>query len=240
MSHRNLSKYFVLMCCLILVKSYVIYQWKTDLNYRRQVTAVTVPVASLSVCASQCAAKAQCVSFFFNIREFLCQTEGRIHLSFDGSDGEPWRYYEIKTQNVAIKKTVWMSTEHNPPYHDRKYAVDAKVVLDGWGSQCSHTQGEFNPWILVDLGAIYNPKYVTLFNRIDDQGNRLHDVFVSLGETNTDFPVDCGQYKGPGVNAEVVHIVCPNNARGRFVKTEIKGPSSTKYLTLCEIRILIS
>lgn len=71
-------------------------------------------------------------------------------------------------------------------------------------------------------------------------GNRLHDVFVSLGETNTDFPVDCGQYKGPGVNAEVVHIVCPNNARGRFVKTEIKGPSSTKYLTLCEIRILIS
>ncbi|XP_056017472.1 uncharacterized protein LOC130053867 [Ostrea edulis] len=144
----------------------------------------------------------------------------------------------MKTQNVASKKTVWMSTEHNPPHHDRQYAVDDKVVLNGQGSMCSSTQQQFNPWILVDLGAIYNPTYVTLFNRIDDVGYRLHDVFVSFGETNTDFPVDCGQYKGPGVNTEVVHIVCQKNARGRFVKTEIKG--STEFLTLCEISILTS
>jgi hypothetical protein len=71
-------------------------------------------------------------------------------------------------------------------------------------------------------------------------GYRLRDVFVSLDDTNTDFPVECGQFKGPGINAEVVHIVCHNNARGRYVKTEIKGPRSEKVLTLCEIRVLIS
>ena len=71
-------------------------------------------------------------------------------------------------------------------------------------------------------------------------GNHLHDVLVSLGNTNTGFPVECGQFKGPGINAEVVHIVCQNNTRGRYVKTEIKGPTTNEVLLLCEIRILTS
>lgn len=80
----------------------------------------------------------------------------------------------MKTQNVAFNRTVLMSSEHNPPYHDPKYAVDGKVVLDGEAAQCSHTQGQYNPWIIVDLGAIYNVKYVTLFNRIDDAGKNVY------------------------------------------------------------------
>jgi hypothetical protein len=76
----------------------------------------------------------------------------------------------MKSQNVAYKKTVQMSTEWNPPHHDPTYAVDGRVVLDSYGAQCSHTQDELNPWIVVDLAAIYNLKYVTLINRLDDHG----------------------------------------------------------------------
>jgi hypothetical protein len=63
-----------------------------------------------------------------------------------------------------------MSTVHAPTYHGGKYAVDGKVVKEGTGFWCAHTLGDYNPWIIVDLGAIYNTKYVTLFNRIDAYG----------------------------------------------------------------------
>lgn len=71
-------------------------------------------------------------------------------------------------------------------------------------------------------------------------GEKLHDAFVSLGETDSVFPVECGQYKGPGLDAEVVHVICPNNTRGRFVKTELRGPTLNEVVVLCEIRVLIS
>ncbi|XP_048750382.2 fucolectin-1-like [Ostrea edulis] len=131
-----------------------------------------------------------------------------------------------------------MSTILHPSKPD--YVVDGRIVLDGHAGQCSHTQGETNPWITVDLVTIYVVQYVTLFNRIDDHGDRLRNVFVTLGDTGTQFPVECGQFKGPGVDAEVVHIICPNNARGRFVKTEIKGQTPYEVVTLCEIRVLTS
>jgi hypothetical protein len=76
----------------------------------------------------------------------------------------------METQNIAFNKAVNMSTVHVPAYHGGKYAVDGKVVLEGTGLRCTHTLGEINPWIVVDLGAIYNTRYVTLFNRIDAHG----------------------------------------------------------------------
>lgn len=71
-------------------------------------------------------------------------------------------------------------------------------------------------------------------------GEKLHDVFVTLSETNTAFSLECGQFKGPGVDAEVVHVICPKNSRGRFVKTEVRGPTSHETVVLCEIRVFIS
>jgi hypothetical protein len=93
MSCKKLSKCFILLPCVLLVKSNMLYQRKTDLDYRRQGTTLSYPVVSLSVCARQCAEKTQCVSFFFNPLESLCQTEGRIYLSFDERNAGPWQYY---------------------------------------------------------------------------------------------------------------------------------------------------
>jgi hypothetical protein len=79
----------------------------------------------------------------------------------------------MNAQNVAFNKTILMSTEYLPTYHGARFAVDGNVVQDRTGVQCSTTDGELNPWILIDLGATYNPKYVTLFNRIDALGKML-------------------------------------------------------------------
>jgi hypothetical protein len=80
---------------LILVKSNIFYQRKTDLDYRLQTTALSFPVDSIVACAMRCAERLQCVSFFFNAMEILCQTEGKTILSFDRSDNGPWEYYGL-------------------------------------------------------------------------------------------------------------------------------------------------
>jgi hypothetical protein len=79
----------------------------------------------------------------------------------------------MKTQNVALKKTVWMSTEYLPTYHGVIFDVDGNIVLDRTGYQCSVSDGELNPWMLIDLGATYTPKYVTLFDRIDEHSKDI-------------------------------------------------------------------
>lgn len=70
-------------------------------------------------------------------------------------------------------------------------------------------------------------------------GERLQQVTVYLGEDSGSFSVTCGTFTGPGENAEVIHIVCNKPAFGRFVKIQINNFQRNRYLTLCEIRILV-
>lgn len=78
----------------------------------------------------------------------------------------------MKAVNAAFNKTARMSTVFHPskPYD----VIDGKVVLDGHAGQCSHTLGEYNPWITIDLGAIHVVKYASLFNRIDANGKNYN------------------------------------------------------------------
>jgi hypothetical protein len=71
-------------------------------------------------------------------------------------------------------------------------------------------------------------------------GELLPDSFVTLGETNTTSPVECGQFQGPGMTAEMVHVVCPANTRGRFVKIKTRGSGDIYAMNLGNIRVLIS
>jgi hypothetical protein len=84
----------------------------------------------------------------------------------------------MTTLNVALNKSATTSTVLLPNFYGSKFAVDGRVVLEGLGTQCTHSDNEFNPWIVIDLGAIYNPKYVTLFNRIDDHGKLFYHTML--------------------------------------------------------------
>ena len=68
---------------------------KTDLDYRSQSDISPQSVRSVSECAAVCARKNGCVAFFFSLLESLCQVEGRILLSFDGSGPGPLTYYGL-------------------------------------------------------------------------------------------------------------------------------------------------
>lgn len=70
-------------------------------------------------------------------------------------------------------------------------------------------------------------------------GERLQQVTVYLSEDAGSFSVTCGTFTGPGENAEVIHIVCNKPATGRFVKIQMNNIQRNRYLTLCEIRILV-
>lgn len=79
----------------------------------------------------------------------------------------------------------------------------------------------------------------TMFIAFFLPGERLQQVTVYLGENSGSFSVTCGTFTGPGENAEVIHIVCNKPATGRFVKIQMNNFQRNRYLTLCEIRILV-
>jgi hypothetical protein len=95
MSCKKLPRSCFFLSYVILVKSNIFYERKTDLDYRFHTTALSFPVESLVVCAMRCAGRVQCVTVFFNAMEILRQTEGKTILSFEGSDTGSWQYYGL-------------------------------------------------------------------------------------------------------------------------------------------------
>lgn len=47
-----------------------------------------------SQCAMRCVFTTQCLSFFYNHVDLLCQSEGNIYLSFTDGSGNYWMYYD--------------------------------------------------------------------------------------------------------------------------------------------------
>nr|XP_034315530.1 fucolectin-like [Crassostrea gigas] len=118
-------------------------------------------------------------------------------------------------------------------------AVDGNNGTDFVVDKCSCTAGgDTTPWWSVDLQAIYTIKSVRIFNRgIDEWGldvsDRLRNVTVTVGLTESDVNTPCGFFAGPGTLSQLVVIDCPTLPQGRFVKISI----ITEYLTLCEVEV---
>nr|XP_034315545.1 uncharacterized protein LOC105319474 [Crassostrea gigas] len=118
-------------------------------------------------------------------------------------------------------------------------AVDGNNGTDFVVDKCTSTEGgDTNPWWLVDLRAIYTIKSVRIFNRgMDEWGvdasDRLRNVTVTVGLTESDVNTPCGFFAGPGTLSQLVIIDCPTLPQGRFVKISI----ITEYLTLCEVEV---
>lgn len=67
-----------------------------------------------------------------------------------------------------------------------------------------------------------------------DVAERLRDVTVTVGMTESDVTTPCGVFAGPGTLSQVVDISCPNTLpMGRFVKIS----KTTDFLTLCEVEV---
>lgn len=72
-----------------------------------------------------------------------------------------------------------------------------------------------------------------LFDFFEDLSDRLRDVTVTVGLTETDVNTPCGFFDGPGTASQLVVIDCPTLPRGRFVKIS----KTTMNLALCEVDV---
>nr|XP_034317027.1 fucolectin-like [Crassostrea gigas] len=143
--------------------------------------------------------------------------------------------------NLALNKPAKQSsrfTGEGVTYY-ANLAVDGNNGTDLRVDKCSHTaSGDTNPWWRVDLMAIYTITSVRIFNRgLDKDGkdvsDRLRNVTVTVGLTESDVNTPCGFFAGPGTLSQLVVIDCPTLPQGRFVKISI----ITEYLTLCEVEV---
>nr|XP_034316141.1 fucolectin-1-like [Crassostrea gigas] len=144
--------------------------------------------------------------------------------------------------NIALKKPAKQSTTYSwaGESSPATLAVDGNNGTDFVVDKCSCTKGgDTNPWWMVDLQAVYDIDYVRIFNRGMDKwgadvANRLRDVTVTVGITESDVSTPCGVFAGPGTLSQVVDIYCPNTLpKGRFVKIS----KTTDFLTLCEVEV---
>nr|XP_034315866.1 uncharacterized protein LOC117685540 [Crassostrea gigas] len=145
--------------------------------------------------------------------------------------------------NLALHKPATQSstltwTEAGLTY-SANLAVDGNNGTDHAVDKCSSTEGgDTNPWWLVDLKAVYSITSVRIFNRGmdkwgEDVSNRLRNVTVTVGVTESDVNTSCGFFAGPGTLSQLVVIDCPTLPQGRFVKISI----ITEFLTLCEVEV---
>ncbi|XP_052696181.1 fucolectin-like [Crassostrea angulata] len=117
-------------------------------------------------------------------------------------------------------------------------AVDGNRGTNVIAGLCASTGGgDINPWWRVDLQAVYSITSVRILNRGPDQyadvSNRLRDVTVTVGLTESDVNTPCGVFAGPGTLSQLVVIDCPSVPKGRFVKIS----KTTEYLTMCEVEV---
>ncbi|XP_052694398.1 neurogenic locus notch homolog protein 2-like [Crassostrea angulata] len=143
--------------------------------------------------------------------------------------------------NLALNKPAKQSsrfTGAGVTYY-ANLAVDGNNGTDFVVDKCSSTAGgDTNPWWLVDLQNVYFVKSVRIFNRgMDkngkDESDRLRNVTVTVGLTESDVNTPCGFFAGPGTLSQLAVIDCPTLSQGRFVKISI----ITEYLTLCEVEV---
>nr|XP_011442722.2 uncharacterized protein LOC105339023 [Crassostrea gigas] len=67
-----------------------------------------------------------------------------------------------------------------------------------------------------------------------DTSDRLRNVTVTVGRTESDVNTPCGVFAGPGTLSQlVVDIGCSSVPKGRFVKIA----KTTLALTLCEVEV---
>lgn len=97
MSFHKAYTFVIYLLCLSPVSSTISnhFRRKTNLDFRRDVNVPPMLVPSLIDCATLCARRSKCVSFFFNLLESLCQFDGKIYVSFDGDSAGFWSYYGI-------------------------------------------------------------------------------------------------------------------------------------------------
>jgi hypothetical protein len=127
---------------------------------------------------------------------------------------------------------VSQSSEYDPFPGPAKFAVDGDKNQN-YGTSCTHTNLQANPWWKVDLGSNYYIYGLKVWNRADCCGERLTTLKVQTSNDNVNF-YDVDDLKVAATNGGVYSFVNPFT--GRYVRLMLGKPTAD-YLTICEVEI---
>ncbi|MEM7182989.1 MAG: discoidin domain-containing protein [Spirochaetota bacterium] len=126
--------------------------------------------------------------------------------------------------NIAMGKTATQSSLFHNGFASK--AVDGNT--NGHGNSITHTNLDYQPWWMVDLGADYAVKGITISNRTDGWGHRLKDVGITLLDSSNNEIT----YQRHSQIPKFISIYADNV---RKVKIQIIGRS--EYLSLAEVQV---
>ncbi|CAH1259009.1 PKDREJ [Branchiostoma lanceolatum] len=146
--------------------------------------------------------------------------------------------------NIAVGKTTEQSSVYSSwlslfSSWEASNAVDGYKGSDENEPACAQTQSEVEPWWKLDLGGSYVVVRVRLLNRWNEQGERLEEFQVRVGE-NSDISQNsiCGrttnQLDDPP-HSRSITVDCAQPITGRYVSVQLID--RTDYLTLCEVEV---
>ncbi|XP_071089386.1 fucolectin-like [Haliotis cracherodii] len=148
---------------------------------------------------------------------------------------------KLQSLNLALKKPAWMSSLRG--LRDiAANAVDGSHRTNLRDGVCSHTYpGDMSPWFVVDLLGQYSVHNVTIYNRGDCCGDRLHDFVIQLYVQNPSrrpsaaFSI-CKNYTG--MFGSVGNIACDAPVLGRFIRLwKPKIRHGHDVLNFCELEV---
>ncbi|XP_046362412.2 fucolectin-like [Haliotis rufescens] len=148
---------------------------------------------------------------------------------------------KLQSLNLALKKPAWMSSLRG--LRDiAANAVDGSRRTNLRDGVCSHTHpGDMSPWFVMDLLGQYSIYNVTIYNRGDCCGDRLHDFVIQLYVQNPSrypsaaFSI-CKNYTG--TFGSVGNIACDAPVLGRFIKLwKPKIRHEHDVLNFCELEV---
>ncbi|XP_067657823.1 uncharacterized protein [Haliotis asinina] len=150
---------------------------------------------------------------------------------------------KVRSFNLALKKPAWMSrSEEIPANGVAANGVDGSHDPDYFRGDCSHTKiGDMSPWFVVDLLGQYTIHNVTIYNRGDCCGYRLHDFVIEVYIRNPSrcpsaaFSL-CKNYTGTFGSFE--NVVCDAPVFGRFVRLwKPRVINESDVLNFCELEV---
>lgn len=120
-------------------------------------------------------------------------------------------------------------------------AVDGNTNGEYGNNSCTHTNDEKDPWLEIDLGAVYDVSSIKIWNRTDDCcWNRLQGFYVMGYETAITSCSTSAEYQYNGssysfTSASQSSISIDGNKRCRYIRVFI--PGNIKILSLAEVEI---
>jgi hypothetical protein len=151
-----------------------------------------------------------------------------------------------KLLNVAIGKSVRQSSVGGG---DARLAVDGNTDGEFARGSVTHSGREANAWLEIDLGQVETIDNVSVWNRTDCCGERLHDYWLFISETpflSSDTAAILR--KRPSVWSQInptpnpKSVIKTHHAKGRYVRIQFSGaqPIEDSFLSIAEVEVFRS